>query len=198
MEIAAVLVGLLFLLFVTLGVVAAVKAVRAVGRGVERAGLEVRRSIDGTALKAKSAQPGPVGQVARARLELRSSIDSTRRELAAAAVHDPSLSEAMGLLDRLHDHARVVDRELGALMDREPDKARIAARLPEVQERVAGIKQSADSLRHAAQDRAQRYDAEELAALREQIEIESGALRHWTPPQPELPDSPKNHPRKAP
>ncbi|MBW1601059.1 hypothetical protein JJV70_02855 [Streptomyces sp. JJ66] len=183
MEFAAALGVLFLLLFVTLGVIATIKAVRAVGRGMERASTEVRRTIDTTALRARSAQFGPVGELARTRLELRNSVDSTRRELAAARDGDDALTEALGLLDRLHEHARVLDREMGALMDREPDRARIAVRLPELRERAAGIRQSADSLRFAAQDRARRHHADELDGLREQIAIESGALRHWDPPQ---------------
>ncbi|MGW8376161.1 hypothetical protein [Streptomyces sp. ODS28] len=176
---AIAVIALLIVLFVAAGVFVTVKAVRALQRGVERTGTQVRRSVEDTTLRAKSYQPGPVGEVARTRLELRSSIDNTRRALEAGVASDPSLREALGLLDRLHDHARHLDRELGTLMDREPDKARIAQRLPEAREQVAGIKESADSLRHAAQDRSRQYDQEGLESLRRQIEIESGALRHW-------------------
>jgi hypothetical protein len=171
--------ALLFVLFVTFGVIVAVRAGRAVQRGVERTGTQVRRTVEETALRAKSAQPGPVGELARKRLELRSTIDGTRRALESDVSRDPSLQEALGLLNRLHEHARQLDGEMRLLMDREPDKARTADRMPEVRERVARIKESADSLRFAAQDRASRHDAEGLDALREQIEIESGALRHW-------------------
>ncbi|WP_208878713.1 hypothetical protein [Streptomyces armeniacus] len=182
MEFVIGVLALLFVVFVTLGVIAAVRAVRAVKRGVERTGAQVRRTVEETALKAKTAQPGPVGEVARVRLELRSSIDSTRLALETGAGDDASLREAIGLLDRLHDHARQVDGELRLLMEREPDRARIAERLPDVRKRVDTIKESADSLRFAAQDRAGQYDAEGLSALREQIEIESGALRGWREP----------------
>lgn len=182
MEFVIAVVALLFVLFVVLGVIAAVKTVRAVERGVERTGAQVRRTVEETALKARSAQPGPVGELARTRLELRSSIDGTRRALEAGVARDPSLSEALGLLDRLHDHARQLDGELRLLMEREPDRARVAQRLPEARERVARIRESADSLRFAAQDRAREHDAEGLAALRDQIEVESGALRHWERP----------------
>ncbi len=41
----------------------------------------------------------------------------------------------------------------------------------------------------AAQDRARRHSEDELAALNEQIELEAGALRHWTTPDAELPGS---------
>ena len=181
MEIVIGLVALLFALFVVLGVVVTVRTVRAVKRGVERTGTQVRNTVQETSLKARSMQPGPVGEMARVRLELRSSIDSTRRALEAAASDDPSLQEAVGLLDRLHDHARQLDRELRVLMEREPDRARVAERLPDARERMRAIKESADSLRFAAQDRARRTSPEDLASLREQIEIESGALRHWEP-----------------
>ena len=179
MDVVIGVLALLFVLFVTFGVIAAVRVTRAVQRGVERTGTQVRRTVEETALRAKSAQPGPVGELARRRLELRTSIDGTRRALESDISRDPSLKEALGLLDRLHEHARQLDGEMRLLMEREPDKARTAALLPEVRERVARIKESADSLRFAAQDRASRYDAEALGALREQIEIESGALRHW-------------------
>ncbi|MGH3311471.1 MAG: hypothetical protein ACRDP3_12940 [Streptomyces sp.] len=208
MEFVIGVVALLFVLSVTFGVIAAVRVVRAVGRGVERTGSQVRRTVEETTLRARSAQPGPVGELARKRLELRSSIDGTRRALEADATRDPSLREAIGLLDRLHDHARQLDVELRLLMEREPDKARTAERLPEVRERVARITESADSLRFAAQDRARQYDVEGLGALRRQIEIESGALRHWqgadsapgldSAPQPaEAPRLDKGRPRSA-
>lgn len=179
MEFVIGVLALLFVLFVVFGVFVTVRVVRAVGRGVERTGTQVRRTVEETALRARSAQPGTAGELARKRLELRSSIDVTRRALESDISRDPSLREALGLLDRLHEHARQLDGEMRLLMEREPDKARTAARMPEVRERVARIKQSADSLRFAAQDRASRYDVEGLGALREQIEIESGALRHW-------------------
>lgn len=180
MEFVIGLLAFLFVLFVVLGAVATVKTVRAVRRGVERTGQQVRRTVEETTLKARSAQPGPVGELARVRLELRSSLDSTRRALETGTRHDPSLSEAAGLLDRLDEHARQLDGELRLLMEREPDRSRIAARIPDARERADRIRASADSLRFAAQDRARRHDEDGLAALSDQIEIEAGALRHWT------------------
>lgn len=179
MEVVIAVVALLFVLSVAAGTYAAVKAVRAVQRGVERTGIQVRRTVEETGLRARSAQPGPVGELARVRLSLRTSIDSTRRALEAGAVDDPSLQEAVGLLDRLHEHARRLDGELSLLMAGEPDKVRIAERLPEARERVTRIRSSADSLRFAAQDRARRGEVEGFDALQQQIEIEAGALRHW-------------------
>nr|WP_240968422.1 hypothetical protein [Streptomyces sp. HNM0575] len=171
--------ALFFVLFVTLGVLVTVRTVRAVQRGVERTGTQVRRTVEETALRARSAQPGTVGELARRRLELRSSIEGTRRALEADLARDPSLQEALGLLNRLHEHARQLDGEMQLLMDKEPDRARTASLMPGLRARVARIKESADSLRFAAQDRAGRHDAEGLDALSEQIEIEAGALRHW-------------------
>ncbi|MFE9334439.1 hypothetical protein [Streptomyces sp. NPDC006925] len=177
-----VVIGLMFVLAVFIfGTIITLRVVRAVKRGVERTGAQVRRTTEETLLKARSAQPGPVGQAARIRLELRSSIDSTRAALETEAQHDQGLGEAVELLDSLHEHARHLDRELRVLMEREPDHSRIAARLPEARERMRHIKESADSLRFAAQDRARRFDAEGLGALRDRIDIESGALRHWAP-----------------
>ncbi|WP_410538576.1 hypothetical protein [Streptomyces sp. KL2] len=197
MEFVIGLLAFLFLLFVVLGAIATVKTVRAVRRGVERTGQQVRRTVEETTLKARSAQPGPVGELARVRLELRTSLDSTRRALETGIRHDPSLSEAAGLLDRLEEHARQLDGELRLLMEREPDRGRIAARLPDARERAGRIRASADSLRFAAQDRARRHDEDGLAALSEQIEIEAGALRHWTAPAPASETAPGTVPGTA-
>ncbi|WP_369200692.1 hypothetical protein [Streptomyces sp. PU-14G] len=178
----AVVIGLVLLLAVlTLGTLATVRGVRAVKRGVERTGAQVRRTVEETTLKARSAQPGPVGEAARIRLELRDSIDGTRAALEAGARDDPGLADAVHLLDRLHEHARQLDGELRLLMEHEPDRTRFTGRLQDARERMRHIKESADSLRFAAQDRARQFDAEGLDALRSQIDIESGALRHWTP-----------------
>jgi hypothetical protein len=174
--------AVLFILLTVLGVIATVRTARAVKRGVERTSMQVRRTVEDTTLRAKTAQPGPVGEVARMRLELRASLEGTRAALDAAAGDDPSLAEAVGLLKRLRTHAEQLDGELRLLMEREPDRARVRERLPEARERVASIKESADSLRFAAQDRARQYDAESLDSLREQIDIESGALRSWQEP----------------
>ncbi|URN11998.1 hypothetical protein LUW77_10095 [Streptomyces radiopugnans] len=83
-------------------------------------------------------------------------------------------------------------------MEREPDRGRIAARLPDARERAGRIRASADSLRFAAQDRARRHDEDGLAALSEQIEIEAGALRHWTAPAPAPAPAPETAPGAVP
>ncbi|WP_180927245.1 hypothetical protein [Streptomyces sp. AJS327] len=174
--------ALLFVLFVVYGCVLTVRAVRAMRRGVERTGAQVRRTVEETTLKARAAQPGAVGEVARVRLGLRSSVDNTRRALELGVAEDPSLRESLALLDQLHEHARQLDRELRVLMEREPDRARIADRLPAARERADRIRESADSLRFAAQERASQHGADGLDALREQIQMESVALRHWEKP----------------
>lgn len=190
---ATAVVVVLMLLCATFAVLATIRAARAVNRGVERASHQVRRGIDDTTIRLKATQPGVVGQVARVRMEMRASIDTARRELTAGVAADASLRESLALLDQLHEHARVLDRELAGLMDREPDRARVAARLPEVRTRAEEIKESADALRLAAQDRARRHDVEGLASLREQINIESGALRHWAPVGDPDPADPAGH-----
>ncbi len=86
-------------------------------------------------------------------------------------------------MDRLRKHAHDLDDEL-RLMEREPDKVRIATRLPGLRERADRITHSADSLRWAAQDRARQFDDDDLASLGRQIEVEAGALRHWVPAEP--------------
>ncbi|GAA2596764.1 hypothetical protein [Streptomyces axinellae] len=194
MDVGLVIGLVLFLVFVTLGVIVTVRATRAVKRGVERTGAQVRRTVEETTLKARAMQPGPVGEVARVRMELRSSVDSTRAALEAGARDDPALTEAISLLDQLHEHARQLDGELRRLMEGEPDRARIAARLPDARERMKHIRESADSLRFAAQDRARQFDSEGLDDLRSRIDIETGALRHWTPTPGRSPHDPSADP----
>ncbi len=181
MDVGTAMILVLFLLFAVGGTVAAVKTVRAVSRGVERTALQARRMVEDTSIKARRyTQPGAAGELARLRHELRTSIDSTRRALETGAVDDPSLGEAAALLKRLDGHARALDGEL-KLLEREPDKARVTDRLPELGERAGRITHSADSLRWAAQDRARQFGTDDLAALGHQIELEAGALRHWAP-----------------
>ncbi|MDX2812281.1 hypothetical protein ABZ312_08165 [Streptomyces sp. NPDC006207] len=188
MDVAVAVILLLFASFVALGVVAAVKTARAVKRGVERTSIEARRVVEDTGLKARRySRPGPAGKLAELRLALRTSVTSTEAALEGQAAVDPSLSEAVALLARLSSHARELDAEL-RLLEREPDRTRIAARIGELEERTRRITHSADSLRWAAQDRARRFADDDLAALGRDIDLEAGALRHWAPsalPEPE-------------
>lgn len=174
-------IALMFVLFVAAGLVVTVKTVRAVRRGVQRTGTQARRVVEETTLKAKAyTQAGPAAELASLRLSLRTSMTGTRQALEAGVASDPSLKEALGLLDRLRPHAYTLDDEL-RLLEREPDGGRLEARLPELRERAQRVTHSADSLRWAAQDRARQFTDDELAALGREIEIEAGALRHWAP-----------------
>lgn len=200
MEAVLGVIALFVLVAAILGTVALVKTARAVQRGVERTSGQARRMVEETALRARRVQPGAIGELAALRLELRSSMIGTAQALESGVGNDPSLTEALGLLDRLRQHAHSLDEEL-RLMEREPDRSRLAARLPELRERTERVTHSADSLRWAAQDRARQFADDDLAALGRQIEVEAGALRHWVPPEPpgssdtpgaaELPDPPQ-------
>lgn len=176
METVLGIAALIMVAFAVAGTVVAVKAVRTVRRGVA----QVRGAVAESALRAGSLiQTGAAGELAALRLSLRTSLTGTGQALAARVPGDPALREAMRLLDRLREHAHVLDGELRALA-REPHRARIAARLPELRSMTEHVTRSADALRWAAQERAQRFGAEELGALVQDIEIEAGALRHWT------------------
>ncbi|MGW3241751.1 hypothetical protein [Streptomyces sp. NPDC001070] len=189
MDVAVAVILLLFASFVVLGAVATVKTVRAVKRGVERTSIEARRVVEETGLKARRySRPGPAGKLAELRLALRTSITSTAEALEGQAAADSSLSEAVALLGRLRSHAKELDAEL-RLLEREPDRTRIAARIGELEERARRITHSADSLRWAAQDRARRFADDDLAALGRDIDLEAGALRHWAPASLPEPDS---------
>ncbi|MFE0375996.1 hypothetical protein ACFW1M_10485 [Streptomyces inhibens] len=180
MEAAVAIFGLLFVLFVLAGVFLTVKAVKAAKRGVDRTVAQARRTVEDTTLRARQiAQPGVVGELAQLRLSLRTSMRATQDVLHTGSPEDASLSEAIGLFERLSAHGHELDDELKRL-EREPDRATIAARLPELRERMERITHSAESLRWAARDRARKFAEDDLAALSDQIDVEAGALRHWT------------------
>ncbi|MGW1718899.1 hypothetical protein [Streptomyces sp. NPDC002156] len=180
MEAAVAVVALLFLLFVVLGVYATVKVVGAAKRGVDRTITQARRTVEDTTLRAKSyAQLGPAGELAQLRLKLRTSMRSTQDALHAGVAEDESLKESLGLFERLSAHGHELDAELKRL-ESEPDRATLAGRLPDLRERTDQITQAADSLRWAARDRASRFANDDLDSLRTQIDVEAGALRHWT------------------
>ncbi|WP_328747446.1 hypothetical protein OHT57_18025 [Streptomyces sp. NBC_00285] len=195
MEAVIAIVALLFVLFVALGAYATVKVVGAAKRGVDRTITQARRTVEDHTLRAKSfAQLGPAGELAQLRLKLRTSMRATQEALDAGAAEDESLKESLGLFQRLSAHGHELDGELKRL-ESEPDRATLAGRLPGLRERTERITGSADSLRWAARDRARRFADGDLDMLSAQIDVESGALRHWTkteptatpPPWPETP-----------
>ncbi|WP_460065530.1 hypothetical protein [Streptomyces sp. YKOK-I1] len=180
MEAVIAVVALLFVLLTVLGVYATVKAVGAAKRGVDRTIDQARRTVEDHTLRAKSfAQPGPVGEIAQLRLKLRTSMRATQDALHAGVAEDESLRESLGLFQRLSAHGRELDGELKRL-ESEPDRARLAERLPSLRERTERVTGSADSLRWAARDRARRFAEDDLDHLSAQIDVETGALRHWT------------------
>lgn len=178
METVGIIALLFFLIFATLATVATVRTVRAVKRQVSRGTAQARRVVEDSRIKARRFTPGTVGELAKLRLDLRTALDSTYRALEAGRPGDASLSEAAQLLARLDGHARELDAEL-RLLEREPDRRRVAERLPELSERTRRIAHSADTLRWAAQDRARHFADDDLAALGRDIAVEAGALRHW-------------------
>ncbi|TXS35825.1 hypothetical protein [Streptomyces sp. OR43] len=199
MEAVILILGLLVVAFMALGVYATVKVVGAAKRGVDRTITQARRTVEDTTLRAKSyGQLGVGGELAQLRLSLRTSMRATQEALQAGAVEDASLSESLGLFERLGVHGRELDEDLKRL-EREPDKATVASLLPDLKKRTERITRAAESLRWAARDRARQFADDDLAALNVQIDVEAGALRHWTTEEPaaesrtaapEPPDSP--------
>ncbi|MEZ3181961.1 hypothetical protein KYY02_25810 [Streptomyces pimonensis] len=195
MEAVFAVVALFFVLFVVLGAYATVKVVGAARRSADRHITQARRTVEDHTLRAKAfAQPGSAGEIAQLRLKLRTSMRATQDALEAAVAEDESLKESLGLFQRLSAHGHELDGELRRL-ESEPDRTALAARLPELRERTERIAEAADSLRWAARDRARRFASDDLDSLSEQIDMEAGALRHWTtteqhpapPPWPETP-----------
>ncbi|WP_267245084.1 hypothetical protein [Streptomyces sp. PR69] len=184
MEAVVLILALLFIAFVALGVYVTVKAVRAAKRGVERTVTQARRTVEDTALRAKSyGQGGVTAELAQLRLQLRTSMRATQDALQAGAAEDASLSESLGLFQRLSAHGHELDDELKRL-EREPDRAATASLLPGLRERTERITASAESLRWAARDRARRFADDDLDSLSAQIDVEAGALRHWSSETP--------------
>ncbi|MFF1272986.1 hypothetical protein ACFVZC_06185 [Streptomyces marokkonensis] len=193
MEAVFAVVALLFVLLVVLGAYATVKVVGAAKRSADRHLTQARRTVEDHTLRAKAfAQPGPAGEIAQLRLTLRTSMRATQDALEATVAEDESLKESLGLFQRLSAHGHELDGELRRL-ESEPDRATLAARLPGLRERTERITSSADSLRWAARDRARRFADDDLDSLSGQIDMEAGALRHWTAtePQPAPPRRPE-------
>ncbi|MCT7352382.1 hypothetical protein N4P33_09365 [Streptomyces sp. 15-116A] len=184
MEAVFAVFALLFVLLVVLGAYATVKVVGAAKRSADRHITQARRTVEDHTLKVKSmVQPGAAGEVAQLRLKLRTSMRATQDALHAAVAEDESLKESLGLFERLSAHGHELDGELRRL-ETEPDRATLAERLPGLRERTERITQSADALRWAARDRARRFAEDDLDSLSTQIDLEAGALRHWTTTEP--------------
>ncbi|WP_392753871.1 hypothetical protein [Streptomyces sp. LN590] len=184
MEAVILILGLLFVAFMALGVYVSVKVIGAAKRGVDRTITQARRTVEETTLRAKSiGQVGVAGELAQLRLSLRTSMRATQEALQAGVAEDASLSESLGLFQRLSVHGRELDDELKRL-EREPDRATVASLLPGLKQRTERITHSAESLRWAARDRARQFADDDLAALNTQIDVEAGALRHWTAEEP--------------
>ncbi|MFJ9440324.1 hypothetical protein ACIRRH_00460 [Kitasatospora sp. NPDC101235] len=182
MDVFGVMIGLVLLFGVAvmvLAVVGTVKAAKAVGKKIEKHEANARRAVETATLKAKTyTKIGPPAQIASVRLGLRTSLDGTRQVLEGGLAQDGQLGESLALLRRLDAHAAELDGEL-RMLEREPDTARIAAKLPELRERAERITHSAETMRWAAQDRMHRFADDELSRLSQECESEAGALRHW-------------------
>ncbi|MFB7734774.1 hypothetical protein ACFC08_10340 [Streptomyces sp. NPDC056112] len=187
METVVTVLVLLFAVFVVLGAYAAVKVVGAAKRSVDRTITQARRTVEDHTLRAKSfTQPGPGGELAQLRLSLRTSMRATQDALYAGVHEDESLKESIALFERLSVHGRELEGDLRRL-EADPDRKTLTERLPVLRERTRRITESADSLRWAARDRARRFADDDLDTLSAQIDVEAGALRHWTKTEPSEP-----------
>ncbi|MFI6348978.1 hypothetical protein [Streptomyces sp. NPDC050560] len=182
MDAVVAVTAVLFLLFVVALAYGTVKAVGMTRRRVDRTISQARRTVEDTALKAKAlAQPGsPLSEIAQLRLRLRTTMRATQNALHAAAAEDDSLKDSLALFNRLSVHGRELDDDLKRF-ESDPDRATLRRRVPEVRERTRRIVDSADALRWAVRDRAHHIAADDLDSLSDEISMETGALRHWTP-----------------
>ncbi|WP_372346477.1 hypothetical protein [Streptomyces sp. KL116D] len=193
MEAVLVIVALIFIAFLALGAYATVKAVGAAKRGVDRTVAQARRTVEDTTLRARSFQPGTASELAQLRLKLRTSMRATQDALHARVSDDPTLKESIDLFARLSAHGHELDGELKRL-ETEPDKNHVQGLLPELRARTEQITNSADALRHAARDRATRFAGDDLDSLSLQIDLEAGALRHWTTETDPVQETPRPGP----
>jgi hypothetical protein len=168
-------IGVLIALFLcivgalcALVVVGVVKTVRAVSAKAENVALKARAYTN----------PGAPGRIASVRLRLRTSLEGTRQALEAATGQDAQVGESLQLLRRLEEHAADLDGQLRVL-EREPEPARVDAKLPELKERAERITHSAEKLRWAVQDRQYHFSDDELTRLTDECTQEADALRHW-------------------
>jgi hypothetical protein len=134
------------------------------------------RAVGGRArLAARAYGVGPVSEVARLRREMGRSLAGARRALAAArAVHSP-VGDAPSLLARLELAATSVDAEL-QMLEAQPDRLRIAARLPGPRSRAEAIRSSAAHLVEGLLAAAS-HDGDELSLLQAACAVEAEALR---------------------
>ncbi|MFJ9605316.1 hypothetical protein ACIRS1_03050 [Kitasatospora sp. NPDC101176] len=185
MDVFGVMIGLVLLFGIAalvLAVVGTVRAAKTVAAKIGQHEANARRAVENATLKAKTyTKAGPPGQIAAVRLGLRTSLDGTRQVLEGGLPQDGQLGESLALLTRLDAHAAELDAEL-RMLEREPDVARIAAKLPELRRRAERITRSAETMRWAAQDRMHRFADDELGRLSQECESEAGALRHWDGP----------------
>ncbi|MEY9845913.1 hypothetical protein ABH940_002996 [Streptacidiphilus sp. BW17] len=174
MEVAGVLsalfalVGISVIVLVVLGMV---RAARAVGAKAEDLTLKTKAYTN----------LGPQGRIATTRLRLRGALEGTRDALNAAASQDAQVGESMALFRRLSEHAAELDGQLRVL-EREPDAARVDAKLSELRRRAERIMHAAEELRWAVQDRQHRFSEDELGRLTDECTQEADALRHWDRP----------------
>ncbi len=176
-EAVITVIALLFLLFVVLGAYATVKVIGAAKRGVDR-------TISRPAARSRTPPCVPRPSLSRARrgrspLTLRTSMRATQ-DAPAPRRGRGRVPEGVPGAVRATQCARA---RAGRRAEAPGERSRTRGRSPrgsELRERTERITQSADSLRWAARDRARRFAADDLDSLSEQIDVEAGALRHWT------------------
>jgi hypothetical protein len=174
-----VVIVMLLVLCVLIGigalvVVGTVKAARAVSAKAENVALKARAYTN----------PGAPGRIASVRLRLRGALEGTRQALESAVSQDAQVGESLQLLKRLEALGVELDAQL-RILEREPEAARVDAKLPELRARAERITHAAEELRWAVQDRQHRFSEDELARLTDECSQEADALRHWTSPSAE-------------
>jgi hypothetical protein len=148
--------------------------------GTVKAARAVSAKAENVALKARAyTNPGAPGRIASVRLRLRSTLEGTRQALESAVSQDAQVGESLQLLKRLEALGAELDAQLRVL-EREPEVARVDAKLPELRARAERITHAAEELRWAVQDRQHRFSEDELARVSDECTQEADALRHWT------------------
>ena len=199
MEAVIAVVALLFVLFVALGAYATVKVVGAAKRGVDRTITQARRTVEDHTLRARVLRPAGPGRGAGPAPAEAAHLDAGHPGGAAGGrgrgrvpqgVPRPSSSASARTAASWTTNS--------SAWSPSPTGPRSPSGCPTLRERTERVIKSADSLRWAARDRARRFADDDLDTLSAQIDVEAGALRHWTTRNPPRCGPTRRSPRPQP
>jgi hypothetical protein len=127
-------------------------------------------------LKAQGLPPGPGRELATLRLSLEQATDYTARSVALAQQAGRPVGDLPALTRRLLGVRSALDGEL-ALLEREPDPARLRTVLPAARARTEEVTAAATRIRNALGQVEAADTGAEMAALTDDVATEVNALQ---------------------